>query len=147
MRNQSRKGLTALQMALETPDDDLANELVEMLKKAEDAQADLREKERQKVKDEAIEKRKIFVEKGLTDDDSSKHGKSITQAETPSWKLPDEYGNVPLMVSAEYGHTNALKRLLGLGCEASAARASGYTALHLAARAGHEETCRLLMQV
>ena len=57
-----------------------------------------------------------------------------------------EDGSTPLMVAAQYGHSEVLQLLLEAGADKNAAKTNGVTALLVAAQNGHVESLWLLLE-
>lgn len=58
----------------------------------------------------------------------------------------DEAGATPLMLAVEANSPSLIKWLLEKGADSQAAMASGWRAIHLAARLGHESCLLMLLQ-
>jgi ankyrin repeat protein len=56
-----------------------------------------------------------------------------------------EYETAALMVAAEGGHTEKVRRMLAEGADVNAQEESGLTALMMAAAEGHTDTVKLLL--
>lgn len=74
------------------------------------------------------------------------HVKEFIEHKNESLLQRDDRGRTPLILAAEYGHTDVVNYLIGKGAEVGDKANGGRTALSYAAEFGHPETAKALLE-